>query len=396
MKYPRGLNLRPAAAAAVLLALWPSAAMADGAAWEQWQSVPGVFDVDGPRSDGSLLVAGSGALYLVDQEGKQTPFARGPGGYRDDAGAEAYVAVSRGGHVGSAGCDFTPDETFILRLHVPLGITRVSAGGEDSGSFANLTGVTALGGIAFDTGGAFDQRLLVTGTTAAKKTAVFAIDCNGTVTALTRTAPPVEGGIAVAPSGFGQFGGDLIAPDEFTGRIYAISPAGKATLVARPALPVGADIGVESVGFVPAGFITRGGALYYADRLTKGNPHPGTDHLLRLSSSALESAGVHEGDMLVAAEGGAALIAVRCDATCAVTAVVKTPTKAHGEGHLAFSVNPVPESSPAPVAAAAQRPLLPASVVDFAGEWGVAIVVVLAAVGWAAAAGGRALRRRGR
>lgn len=394
MKYARLPSLRIAAAFAALLSLWPTAALADGAAWEEWQSIPGVFDVDGPRSDGSLLVAGSGALYLVDAEGKQTPFARGPGGYRDDPGAEAYVAVSRGGHVSSTGCDFTPDETFILRLHVPFGITRVSADGADSGSFANITGVTALGGIAVDTGGAFDQRLLVTGTTTAKKTAVFAIDCNGAVTAITRSAPAVEGGIAVAPSGFGQFGGDLIAPDEYTGRIYAISPAGKATLIARPSLPVGADVGVESVGFVPEGLLSRGGWFYYADRLTKGNPHPGTDHLLRLSASVLDAAGVREGDMLVAVEGGATLIAIHCDATCGVTAVVKTPTKAHGEGHLAFSVNAPAPASPTPVAAATARPIVPPGAVDFAGQWGVAIVIVIAAAALGVAVGVQALRRR--
>jgi hypothetical protein len=379
---------------AVVLALWPSAALADGAAWEEWQPIPGVFDADGPRTDGSLLIAGSAALYLLDADGKLTPFARGPGGYRDDPGAEAYVAVSRGGHVSSAGCDFTPDETFILRLHVPFGITRVTADGADSGSFANITGVTALGGIAIDTGGAFDQRLLVTGTTTAKKTAVFAIDCNGAVTAVTRAAPAVEGGIAVAPSGFGQFGGDLIAPDEYTGRIYAISPAGKATMIARPALPVGADVGVESVGFVPQGLLSRGGWVYYADRFTKGNRHPGTDHLLRLSSSALDAAGVREGDMLVAFEGGATLIAIRCDATCGVTAVVRTPTRAHGEGHLAFTVNPPRAASPTPVALAAARPLVPPGTVDFAGQWGVAIVVVIAAASFGLAVGAQAVRRR--
>ena len=129
-----------AAVAAAWLALAPASIVAAGPAWEQWQTVKGIFDVDGPRSDGSLLVAGSAALYLVDAGGNQMPFARGPGGYREDPGTEAYVAVSHGGKVGAAGCSFTPDETFILRLHVPMGITRVTASGEDSGSFANLTG----------------------------------------------------------------------------------------------------------------------------------------------------------------------------------------------------------------------------------------------------------------
>src|SRR3979490_2243847 len=39
------------------LAIMPAPANAADPAWESWKSFPGVFDVDGPRSDGSLLVA---------------------------------------------------------------------------------------------------------------------------------------------------------------------------------------------------------------------------------------------------------------------------------------------------------------------------------------------------
>jgi hypothetical protein len=98
--------------------------------------------------------------------------------------------------------------------------------------------------------------------------------------------------------------------------------------------------------------------------------------------------------MLVAVEGGATLIAIRCDATCGVTAVVRTPTRAHGEGHLAFTVNPPRAASPTPVALAAARPLVPPGTVDFAGQWGVAIVVVIAAASFGLAVGAQAVRRR--
>ncbi|HUE67412.1 MAG TPA: hypothetical protein VMP38_04450, partial [Candidatus Acidoferrum sp.] len=135
-----------AGVAVAVLALWPSAALA-APAWEQWQSVGGVFDLAGPRSDGSLLVAGSAALYTLSRDGTLTPFAQGPGGYKDDPGAEAYLAVSPPQHVTSAGCNFMRDDVYILRLHTPIGITRVSAAGDASGPFDNVS-LASLNGIA--------------------------------------------------------------------------------------------------------------------------------------------------------------------------------------------------------------------------------------------------------
>jgi hypothetical protein len=41
---------------------------------------------------------------------------------------------------------------------------------------------------------------------------VLAIDCAGGVRAITSHAPAMEGGIAVAPTSFGRYGGDLVAP----------------------------------------------------------------------------------------------------------------------------------------------------------------------------------------
>ena len=164
-----------------VLALWPSAVSA-APAWEQWQSVAGVFDLAGPRSDGSLLVAGSAALYTLSTDGTLTPFARGAGGYADDPGAEAYLAVSPG--LSGAGCAFAKDETFILRLHAPLGVTRVDATGLHTGSFANLD-TPFPNGIAFDTSGLFNHALLVTGSVSGK-TEVAAIDCNGQVQVVTQ------------------------------------------------------------------------------------------------------------------------------------------------------------------------------------------------------------------
>jgi hypothetical protein len=378
-----------------LLTLAPATAYGADASWEQWRAFAGVFDVDGPRADGSLIVAGSAALYLVDPGGTAIPFARGPGGYHEDPGAEAYLALSRGGHVNAANCDFAPDETYLLRLHVPIGINRVNAAGDESGPFVNLTGVDSLNGITFDTTGSFDRRLLVTGASGGK-TVVFAIDCTGAVQTITRSAPVLEGGLAVAPSSFGSFGGALIAPDELSGKIYAVGPTGEVTQVAKPALPTGGDIGVESVAFVPPGLITRGGAVYYADRLTPGNPHPGTDSLLRLGSTQLAAAGVQEGDLLVVTEGGATMVAVRCGAACTVIPVVAAATKAHGEGHIAFTIEPPPPSPVAPSPRVTPVAGIPPQLVAFMGEWGIPTVAVALLLALVLAVGVPAAMRRRR
>ena len=360
--------------------------MAEDAAWERWVAVPGVIDVAGPRTDGRLVVAGAGALYLLDPaSGSLEPFARGPGGYHEDPGKEAYLAVSNGGHVDSVGCDFARDEVFILRQHGPFGVNRVNATGDESGSFANVPGVSVLTGITFDTGGAFDQRLLVTGRTTAGTTALFAVDCNGGVTVITRSIPPVEGGIAVAPNGFGHSGGALIAPDAVSGRVYAIASNGRVASIGRPSFPRGAEIGVETVGFVPAGFFDKGGSMYYADAAT--------GHLLRLSSAALAAAGAREGEPLVAAERGAALVAIHCDPSCASTYVIQTPSRARGEGHFAFVLNAAEvQPTPPPVG----KPAGSSGLVDFVGAWGIPTGVFILLVAFLAAVAVQAMRQRAR
>lgn len=325
----------PAALAGFALAFLPATL-----AWEPSAPVSGVFDLGGPRSDGTLVVAGSGALWTLNQGGTLTHFAGG-----EDAGAEPYIAVSPGLHVASAGCDFPKDETYVLRLHAPTGITRVSADGRQTSSFADLS-VPGLDGIAFDTVGTFDHRLLATANINGK-TELGAIDCNGAVQVITKSAPVVEGGIAVAPTAFGVFGGTLIAPDESSGVIWSIGADGGAHKVVDSGLATGGDIGVESVAFVPVGF-SRAGNVYYSDRKTPRNPHPGTDEVLRLSSADLVGAGVKEGDLLAATEGGASMIAVRCGTSCSIITVIGTPTTAHGEGHLVFTTTPGPTPRPRP------------------------------------------------
>src|SRR3989454_10810749 len=94
------LKYRVAAIAAAISAAWialtPMTAASATTAWEQWTQIKGVFDVDGPRTDGSMVVAGSARLYLGGATGNTTPLARGPGGYHEDAGAGSGPPASRG------------------------------------------------------------------------------------------------------------------------------------------------------------------------------------------------------------------------------------------------------------------------------------------------------------
>jgi hypothetical protein len=318
------------ALAAACVSALPTAAVET--AWTQWQKIPGVVDV-GTRADGSLVVMAAGRLFSVTSGGAVSPFAQGADGYvAGSPDAESYfVIVPAALTSDSATCTFTEGDLFVLDLTSPPGIARVDPSGRAS-RFATLTGVDTLGGIAIDMTGRFGGRLLVSGAHN-NQTTVFAVDCLGASTTLTDSVPPFEGGIAVAPSTFGQFAGDLVAPDENSGQMWAIDPSGAATLIAVPNLPTGGDTGVESVGFVPPGF-SAGGFAYLADRGTPNNPFPGTDSLLRLAAADLVAAGVQDGDLLVSTEGGGTTVAIRCAATCTVTLVAQGTPGGHIEGHI--------------------------------------------------------------
>jgi hypothetical protein len=297
------------------------------ARWSTLVHLSRPLDVAVGRSDGAVVVAAAGKLYLLQRSGALTRYAPA---YQSPGGEEAYIAVPAAGH---RGCSFGVNTVYAIRLQKGRGITRIAGGRVQR--FATVTAPGLIDGIAFDETGRFGYRLIVTinhGLT----TTVDAIGCRGEVSTITTNAPRVEGGIAVVPSSFGRFAGDLIAPDETGGRIFAITPRGNSILVANSGLPHGGDIGVESEAFVPA---DPHAEMLVADRLTPGNRHPGDDVLLRLPFSALRAAGVLPGDLLVTTEGGALTDAVRCGPTgCAVHYVAQGPAQAHGEGHIGFIV----------------------------------------------------------
>jgi hypothetical protein len=300
------------------------------APWTPWLHARSVVDVIGPRSDGQLVVAADRRLWLLSRGGSLAPFAQGPGGYAATGGGEPYIALPGTSATASGACPFGRDAVYALEPRGnAIGILRVGADG-NAGAFARVPGAALLSGIAFDEVGRFGHRLLVVGNNAAGVSGfVAAVDCRGRVTVLSRSAPRVEGGIVVAPAGFGAFGGELVAPDEHSGFLYAFAPDGRARVMDRPPVPHGPDIGIESAGFAPAAATTA----LVADRLTPGNHHPGTDSLLRLS---LRSAGVRPGDLVLVSEASATTVAVRCATTCHSRVIATGPPKAHVEGHVAF------------------------------------------------------------
>jgi hypothetical protein len=318
---------------AFLLASCGADAAPQPVTWESLQPAPGAIDVAGPRSDGRLVAAVGGGLQLYDGSGL-TPFTSttGPGAYLPSAN-EPYLALTPNVRLRKARCSFHRDDLFAIGDN-PDRVVRISRKGAAS-DFAALPS-PFLSGITFDRVGTFGNRILVTGT-ANGRSSLFAIDCRGRVATLTERGPVVEGGIQVAPRGFGRFGGRLIAPDEIHGPIYAFKPDGSVATVATSSLAAGPDIGVEAIGFVPP--LRHRGAAYLADRGGQASPHPGTDSILRLTTGQLHSVGVHPGDLLVATEGGADTVAIRCrreKKRCGVRLVAHGPAVTHAEGHIAF------------------------------------------------------------
>ena len=302
--------------------------------WVPYRHLPGVVDIAGPRVDGSFSVAAAGRLFLLDRSGVVRPFARGRSGYSTAKGPEPYITLTAGGVGARSGCSFPIGTTFAIEPSRSPGVIAIDGMGR-AHRFADLPSRARPNGITFDSVGRFGYRLLVSSAQEGGTT-VFAVDCHGVSRTITANAPVIEGGMVVAPKSFGSFAGELIAPDEGSGRIFAVAPNGRTTLVVRSGLPSGPDIGVESAGFVPQSF-GRQGMAYLADRFSRGNAHPGTNNLLELPGSELFRAGVRPGDLLVAGEGGAETIDVRCSISCTVQHIADGPAVAHAEGHIAFA-----------------------------------------------------------
>jgi len=301
------------------------------AAWTVFRHLPGVVDLAGPGTGGSFVVAAAGRLFTLGPDGAPRPFARGAYGYLTATGTEPYLTMTSAVRDQADRCSFGENYAFAIEPGAQPGVIMITPQGR-ARRFTSLPRGSSPSGITFDGGGRFGHRLLVTAGFRGRTT-VYGIGCDGRLTVIAAGAPHMEGGIAVAPAAFGRFGGDLVVPDENSGRVYAVDPAGRVVTLARSGQPAGGDVGVESAGFVPPGAT----AAYLADRFSAGNRHPGDDAILRLSAAGLARAGIRGGDLLVATEGGARTIDVRCAAACTVRYVAAGPAIAHPEGHIVFT-----------------------------------------------------------
>ena len=307
--------------------------------WERWVSLPGAVDVVGPRPDGKLVAAAAGRLFLVDPaSGTSSPF----GSYSTDPGPESYIAMAPGLDVAGSGCRFEAGDIYALELGTPQAIIRVTVAGAAS-RFVETPPVDLLTGIAFDATGRFGNQLLVAGRRGTR-TVVFSIDCRGRLRTLTDNAPLIEGGMEVAPQMFGEHGGDLIAADENSGDVIFIRFDGTSGVLIRPDLPAGPDIGVESVGFLPPGFIGRGGTAYVADRRSPGSPTEGTDAIWRVTPEAFSQVRIDENDLIAVTETGRTVV-IRCRMTCRTFPFGDAPG-AHIEGHVTVVLGPAPPEIP--------------------------------------------------
>jgi hypothetical protein len=337
-----------ATAAALLLgtsgagAASPSpAASPGGLSWDKWQHLPGVFDL-GPEAGGHGLIAQAQVFFMIERSGANTPIT-GLGAYGNSTGAEAYFAVSRGQPPGG-NCRFQNGAIYVIDPRNTRQVLEVDPRNGKPRGFAAVDGVDSLNGIAFDDTGTFgDHPMLVTGPKtggANGASEIAAIDCHGDVRVISTSAPRMEGGMAIAPGGFGKHAGELIATDEIVGDIIGVKADGTTSVLASYKDSVGQDIGVESAGFVPPDFMSGGGSVYLSDRGTANSPHPGTDSVLRLRSTQLAAAGVREGDLVVATEGAGTTLSVTCAAACSVRPLASGPPTAHVEGHLVFLNDP--------------------------------------------------------
>jgi hypothetical protein len=319
----------------VLLAATATASThAEPVTWESYRHVTNVVDVVGPRADGRLVVAAGGHLHLLrTSDGRLTAYPRRGRPYATNPKLEPYIALAGAGQqVAAAGCTFPRGTVYAIEPAGKTGVIAISPTGRVR-RLASIGAAKTLNGITFDTAGRFGRRLLVIGLTADDHGVLVSVDCRGRVKVLTRSAPHIEGGLAIAPPGFGDAAGALIAPDELDGRLLVLTPDGAFRDLVNPGQPAGGDVGVESLGFVPSPLRTA----YLADRLSPDNKNPGHDLILRLTADQLQAAGVEPGDLLASIEGGGNTIAVRCRPTCQVFQVAAAPALAHSEGHITFA-----------------------------------------------------------
>jgi DNA-binding beta-propeller fold protein YncE len=303
------------AIAAVALGL---AGVAAPAHWTHVATAPGIVDVVKLYGSGQLVVSTRDGLFEV--HGAQL---RAFATYKPNEGGEQYAAVVPA--LRSGGCTWQRNDIFVIDASATPGVVRVPHGGTAS-RFAELPKGEFPSGITWDSEGAFGHRLLVT-TVLKENTNVYAIDCSGRTTVIRLAGPRVEGGIVVAPRGFGRFGRRLLAANELNGTIYAFDAKGRNTVVATPPVRVGGDLGIESLGFSPG----PSAIAYLADLGAPNSPTKGTDSLLKLATK------LPRGTLVAVAEGGATTVSITCKKACTARQIADGPARTHSEGHVTYA-----------------------------------------------------------
>jgi hypothetical protein len=318
-----------AAACALALVLLPTVTVRaqPPASWQTWSTgLAGATDVAGPIG-GALAVATSTGLVPA---GSPRSATTSPSPAPASGGELVDIVASPSSAAPGSACAFPAGTVYGLPAGSPVRV--VMAGGEPPTVATLGSGMPA--GIAMDVTGRFGGRLLVA-LAVSGGTEVDALDCAGRTSRVTASGPSMRGGMAVAPAGFGAFGGRLVGVDPTSATVVAVGSDGVAESVAASGLtkPV-------ALGFVPPGF-SDGGWAYAA----------AGGSVLRIAAADLVAGGVRDGDLLVSAADGRS-VDIRCGAGggCSRPLVVAGPTA--GEtiaGHLLLVPDtPGPQPSPLP------------------------------------------------
>jgi hypothetical protein len=184
-------------------------------------------------------------VKAIDSTGAVSLFATLP---TTERSIEPYIAVSSG--LGG----FPPGKVYVV---VRQRIWQISANGSNAKVFKKIPGLSAgNNGITFDTVGTFGFNMIITD----RRGPVWTVTSSGLATQIVDVMEQIEGPV-VAPTTFGNFGGQLLVASEFVGQVLAISPTDFSIST------VGSWESAEGVDIVPPAvceFEASGGAYFVA------------------------------------------------------------------------------------------------------------------------------------
>lgn len=264
-------------------------------------SLPGVTELVGVRTDGLLIVAADGAFRLVDREGGTYPFADAAVAHLSTNGGKAALVALTPLVEGDPLCPFRPDDLVAFSPGANVGALPLLDAQGIEREWTGIADGLAMAG-TFDGTGRFGQSLLVE-VARDDGVAVEEFDCRGERTTVATNIGAISPGIAVRGAG-SQGGIDGAAVVLGRDGLLAVQPHGGVDQLPIEGWSDMAPGGGAGIAVVPDGFARGGGRVYLAD----------TAGLLRVDAVSLTGTGVADGDLLVSAGAPARLIAVRCSA----------------------------------------------------------------------------------